>query len=71
MERITNEPIGYVEENRIKVAKDYPKNNKIVVLLKGYNTVITDGDNTYINPSGNSKMSSGGMGDSLTGIIEN
>lgn len=69
MARIISKPIGYVEENRIKVAKDYAKNNNIVVLLKGYNTVITDGDNTYINPKGNSKMASGGMGDSLTGII--
>jgi ADP-dependent NAD(P)H-hydrate dehydratase / NAD(P)H-hydrate epimerase len=69
MARIINKPIRYVEENRMKVAKEYAKANNIVVLLKGYNTVITDGDNTYINPKGNSKMSSGGMGDSLTGII--
>ena len=38
-------------------------------MLKGYNTVISDGKNTYINPTGNSKMASGGMGDALTGII--
>ena len=69
MSRIINKPIGYVEENRIKVAREYAKANNIVVLLKGYNTVITNGDNTYINSKGNSKMSSGGMGDSLTGII--
>ncbi|WP_294363389.1 NAD(P)H-hydrate dehydratase, partial [uncultured Clostridium sp.] len=39
------------------------------VLLKGYNTIITDGECVYINKSGNSKMASGGMGDCLTGII--
>ena len=38
-------------------------------MLKGYNTVISDGEITYINPTGNSKMASGGMGDALTGII--
>lgn len=69
MARILNKSISYIEENRIEVAKDYAKNNNIIVLLKGYNTVITDGDNTYINPTGNSKMASGGMGDALTGII--
>ena len=40
-----------------------------MVLLKGYNTIITDGECVYINSSGNSKMASGGMGDCLTGII--
>ena len=37
--------------------------------LKGYNTVITDGKDVFINKTGNSKMASGGMGDTLTGII--
>ena len=38
-------------------------------VLKGYNTVITDGKDVYINTTGNSKMASGGTGDVLTGII--
>src|SRR5699024_3259108 len=41
----------------------------VVVLLKGYNTIITDGREVYINSTGSSKMASGGMGDALTGII--
>ena len=41
----------------------------MIVLLKGYNTIITDGNEVYINSTGNSKMASGGMGDALTGII--
>ena len=39
------------------------------MLLKGYNTVITDGSTTIINPTGNSAMASGGVGDCLTGMI--
>lgn len=61
--------IEEVEKNRISIAKKVAEKYKIVVLLKGYNTVISDGINTYINTTGNSKMASGGMGDSLTGII--
>lgn len=61
--------IKEVEENRIKVAKEYAKKNEVIVLLKGYNTIITDGNKVMINPTGNSAMSSGGMGDTLTGII--
>lgn len=61
--------IEEVEMNRINIAKEVAYKYNLVVLLKGYNTVISDGINTYINVTGNSKMASGGMGDSLTGII--
>ena len=69
MARLIDKSIEYVEGNRVEVAKDFAKENKVVVLLKGYNTIITDGEYVYINSSGNSKMASGGMGDCLTGII--
>lgn len=69
MARLINKSVEYVEENRVDVAKNFAKENKVVVLLKGYNTIITDGEFVYINSSGNSKMASGGMGDCLTGII--
>ena len=69
MARLIDKSIEYVEENRVDVAKKFAKENKVVVLLKGYNTIITDGECVYINSSGNSKMASGGMGDCLTGII--
>ncbi len=69
MSRISGLSTSYINENRIKVAKEFAKANNVVVLLKGYNTVITDGNEVYVNPTGNSSMASGGMGDSLTGII--
>ncbi|MDQ0150764.1 NAD(P)H-hydrate dehydratase [Eubacterium multiforme] len=69
MARLIGSTISYVESNRIDVAKKFAKENNIIVLLKGYNTVITDGEKVFINPTGNSKMASGGMGDCLTGII--
>lgn len=40
-----------------------------IMLLKGHNTVITDGSTTYINPTGNPGMAVGGSGDVLAGII--
>ena len=40
-----------------------------IVLLKGARTVITDGETTYINPTGNPGMAVGGSGDVLAGII--
>ena len=69
MARLVGKSVAEVEEDRICIAKKFAKENDIIVLLKGYNTVITDGENVFINRTGNSKMASGGMGDCLTGII--
>lgn len=69
MARLIDKSIDYVEDNRIDVASKFAKENEVIVLLKGYNTIITNGDDIYINRTGNSKMASGGMGDCLTGII--
>lgn len=69
MSRLTNIPINEIELNRESVAKKVAAQYEIMVLLKGHKTIITDGKTTYANPTGNSKMASGGMGDALTGII--
>lgn len=69
MSKLTNKPIEYIRENRIDVAKEFAKEYRIIVLLKGYETIITNGDTTYINPTGNSSMANGGMGDCLLGMI--
>ena len=39
------------------------------MLLKGKNTIITNGEELFANSTGNSHMANGGMGDCLTGII--
>ncbi|WP_333887717.1 NAD(P)H-hydrate dehydratase [Clostridium sp.] len=69
MSRITGLDVEYIEENRIQVAKEFAKEKNVIVLLKGYNTIITDGNLVAVNSTGNSSMASGGMGDCLTGII--
>lgn len=69
MSRITGLSAEYIQENRIEVSKGFAKEYKVIVVLKGYNTIITDGEKVFINPTGNSSMASGGMGDCLTGII--
>ncbi|MGL5576457.1 MAG: NAD(P)H-hydrate dehydratase [Sarcina sp.] len=69
MAKLIKKDISYVNSNRKKVAIELAKKYNIIVLLKGHHTIITDGKKTYINSTGNSAMSSGGMGDCLTGII--
>jgi len=60
---------GEVNENRLDLAVDYAKKYGLVLVLKGKNTIITDGKKTYVNTTGNQAMANGGMGDALTGII--
>jgi NAD(P)H-hydrate epimerase len=43
--------------------------NSCIVLLKGHNTVVSDGRRVKVNPTGNPGMAVGGMGDVLSGII--
>lgn len=67
--RLTGLDPNFINNNREKLAKEYAKKNKVVLVLKGSATVVTDGDRIYINKSGNPGMASAGSGDVLTGII--
>ena len=69
MSRITGISIEEITQNRMEISKEFAKKYGVIVLLKGYNTIITDGDKTIINSTGNSAMASGGMGDCLTGMV--
>lgn len=69
MARISGFSIDEINENKIDIAKEFAKKYHVVLLLKGFNTIITDGKTVQINPTGSSAMASGGMGDCLTGII--
>ena len=40
-----------------------------MVVLKGHRTLVTDGERSSRNPSGNPGMATGGSGDVLLGII--
>lgn len=69
MARITGITIEEVRENRLRITKDFAEEYGVILLLKGYNTVVSDGNITVVNSTGNSSMASGGMGDCLTGMI--
>lgn len=54
---------------RIEMAKRFASKYKVVVVLKGAHTFVTDGGVSYFNSTGNSGMATAGAGDVLTGII--
>jgi len=70
MARIMKSTTKKVQEDRIRIARDFAKEYGVVLVLKGARTVIADQEgNIAINSSGNPGMASGGMGDVLTGMI--
>lgn len=69
MARLINESVDYVQSNRIEVAKAFAKDYNCVVVLKGANTVVTNGVDVFVNTTGNPGMAMGGTGDMLSGII--
>ncbi len=69
MARLINESVDYVQKNRIDVAKAFAKEYGAVVVLKGANTVISNGESVFINTTGNPGLAMGGTGDMLTGMI--
>lgn len=69
MSRLTGLSIGEIKDNISEISKDFAAKHKCVCVLKDARTVVSDGEKTYINISGNSGMSTAGSGDVLTGII--
>ncbi len=70
MARLLNLKAAEIQKNRTKIAKDFARKYNVTVVLKGYRTVVANGDGrVYINETGNPGMASGGCGDVLTGII--
>lgn len=60
---------GTIGQDRMASAAHFAKEWNCILLLKGHNTCITDGETHYINPTGNPGMAVGGSGDVLAGIL--
>ena len=59
-----------VQRNRLKTAVQAAKRFKVIVVLKGHQTVVASpAGKTYVNKTGNPGMATAGMGDLLTGMI--
>lgn len=58
-----------LERNRETYAVEVASKYGLIVVLKGYNTLVTDGNEIYVNRTGNPGMATAGSGDVLTGII--
>ncbi len=69
MARLTGLPTHEIQARRADVATAFARQHSVVVALKGHQTVVADGRETYVNDTGNPGMASGGTGDVLAGLV--
>lgn len=69
LSRLLQVPAETIHTRRGTIARDAARRFNCVLLLKGHRTIVTDGRRTYVNPTGNPGMATGGAGDVLTGVI--
>jgi len=60
---------SFPPSERESLAREFAREKKLVLVLKGHRTVVSDGTRTAINHTGNPGMATGGTGDVLTGVI--
>ncbi len=56
-------------QERSDLALEFARHTKTTLILKGAQSVVTDGQSLYQNDTGNPGMATGGSGDVLTGIV--
>lgn len=70
LSRLSKTSLAEIEKDIVKHSKDISEKYKVIMVVKGANTVVTNGDGEiYINSTGNPGMATAGSGDLLTGMI--
>ena len=67
--RLLGLEISKIQNQPVTAAESYAKENKVILLLKGPSTIITDGEKTWITDAGCPGMATAGSGDVLSGIL--
>jgi len=67
--RLTGLDVSQLPQDRQRHAVEFARLHRVVLLLKGHETLITDGKRLAVNTTGNSGLATGGSGDVLTGLI--
>lgn len=67
--RLSSFTLNEIEYNREESVKYFLDKYHVNIVLKGYNSIVANDDNYYVNPTGNPGMATAGSGDVLTGII--
>ncbi len=69
MARLCGLSAAEVQQSRKPLALRFARENRVVLVLKGHRSIVTDGRRVFVNSTGNPGMATGGTGDVLTGTI--
>lgn len=70
MARLTRLSIQEIQADRIRIARDFATKRQLILVLKGWRTLIAHPDGSIaVNSTGNPAMAKGGSGDLLTGMV--
>lgn len=67
--RLLGSDVKTVQAQRQDLALRFAAEHRLVLVLKGDGTLVTDGDRLFANTTGNPGLATGGTGDILTGLI--
>lgn len=67
--RLSGTDVASVQQHRLEVAEKFAKENLCTVVLKGAGTIITEGEEIFINVVGSSSLAKAGSGDVLAGFV--
>lgn len=67
--RLVGVNTSVIQGDRENLAVRFAQQRSVILVLKGHQTLVTDGKRLYRNYTGNPGMSTGGTGDVLTGLI--
>jgi NAD(P)H-hydrate epimerase len=67
--RLLKTTVAAIQAQRRELAVRFAADQHVILVLKGYGTIVTDGRRVYRNTTGNPGMATGGTGDVLTGMI--
>lgn len=67
--RLVNKSVDYIKNRRKELAKEFALRYNLILVLKGYHTIVADGERFFENKTGNPGMATAGSGDVLTGVI--
>ena len=68
-ERLSKIPIEEIQKDSIEITRNFAKKYKVILLLKGSTTIVTDGTTTYLVKRGCPGMATAGSGDVLSGVL--
>jgi hydroxyethylthiazole kinase-like uncharacterized protein yjeF len=69
MARLVGCSTADVQKDRLGVATKFAREHNLILVLKGYRTLVTAGGEVWVNVTGNPGMATGGTGDILTGMV--